>query len=165
VDVQILRRDSKIDPCDIAASRVRANLSIVDARMGIIGDTFTPDAKIIVSVLGSRSGLLMSIPGEKVRLHDMGRGKAFVLEGHSTGIRGLAFSRDGRVLATGDDHGIVILWNVISGRKLGVIDDSHFGDYLAIGPDSMSLLLGGTDKGIKVWNIVVVDLLHDLKQK
>ena len=67
--------------------------------------------------------------------------KVFSLEGHTSPIRGLAFSPNGERLITGDHDGIVKLWNMKDGieiltiaRYVGGFFDMAFsphGSYLA----------------------------------
>ncbi len=54
-------------------------------------------------------------PGEAV-IWELADGKVRVrLDGHDTGLNAVAFSRDGRVLATGDKRGMLRLWDAATG--------------------------------------------------
>jgi formylglycine-generating enzyme required for sulfatase activity/HEAT repeat protein len=165
-DVQVLCRDTKIDPCDIAEGRVRAILSVEHENV------VTTHGSTLASVVGTsvRTGWGFGVVdlGRRVRLFDKGRRKEFILEGHQAGVHGLAFSGGGKVLASADGSGTVILWDVLSGRKLGTIDarpkgpNNLFGNCIAFGPDDKTLVLGGPSQEIRAWNVTVVDLLNDL---
>ena len=51
-----------------------------------------------------------------VRIWDLGSGSALqVLEGHSGCVTHVAFSDDGKTMATGDWKGVVMVWSLDSG--------------------------------------------------
>lgn len=69
-----------------------------------------------------------------------------------SGLRQLAFSADGKLLAAGGDWGIITLWDLTTGRPLGPPIDPALGQlrHLSFTLDGKRLLAAGTDGPIKV---------------
>ena len=128
-------------------------------------------AKRIRGITASPDGrLAASIADDMVcRLWDAATGKLVrELKGHEpltphhfpSMLYAVAFSNDGRLLATGDKTGRVCVWNLADGKQLAVLDAS--GNYtwdptarrhsiggvrsLAFSPDGATLAVGGTGK-------------------
>lgn len=75
----------------------------------------------IVSAAGGASGNLVALGLEntQVRIVDAATGQTrHTLQGHPQPCYGLAFSKDNRLLATGDDTGRIWIWDVRTGKKV-----------------------------------------------
>lgn len=65
--------------------------------------TFSPDSKTLISGWGDKMVRFFSVPDCAM---------AGELPGHGTAVRALAGTADGRLLASGDNSGTIILWNL-----------------------------------------------------
>ena len=81
------------------------------------------------------------------------------LVGHAAGVEGLAFSPNGRTLASASRDNSVHLWDVASGAELHRLI-GHRGDALtvAFSPDGNTVASGGWDAVIRLWDVSTGEL-------
>src|SRR6185295_12445532 len=77
------------------------------------------------------------------------------LSGHSSGVKSIAFSPDGRMLASGSADSTIILWDVTASQPIGQPLTGHTGSILSIAfsPDGKTLASGSDDKSIILWDV------------
>jgi hypothetical protein len=86
------------------------------------------------------------------------------LTGHTDTIVSLAFSADGKTLATGSNDKTVRLWDVETGKekaKLAGHEDEVY--CLAFGPDDKTLITAGKDMTVRTWDLKTVKETQKLK--
>ncbi|MBW4668804.1 MAG: CHAT domain-containing protein [Cyanomargarita calcarea GSE-NOS-MK-12-04C] len=89
---------------------------------------------------------------------DCGR-QLLQLDGHTAWVRSLAFSRDGKILASGSHDHTIGLWNVETGKCLAQLTGHTSGvQSVAFSHDGKTLASGSNDKTIRLWNILTGQL-------
>src|SRR4030095_1335986 len=75
------------------------------------------------------------------------------LVGHTGGVTALAFSRDGKILASGSHDKTIILWDAQTRQPIGQPIYRHPSDIteIAFSPDGKTLAAGSSN--IILWNI------------
>ncbi|MEH1935981.1 MAG: serine/threonine-protein kinase [Nostoc sp.] len=86
------------------------------------------------------------------------------LKGHSSDVNSVAFSPDGKTLASGSDDKTIKLWNLASGQEIHTLEgNSDWIWTVAFSPDSKTLASGSADKTIKLWNLETGKLIRTLE--
>ncbi len=77
-----------------------------------------------------------------------------MLQGHSDYINSVAFSPDGKYLASGSKDKTIKLWNVQSQKQVITLQDDSLCVYsVAFSPDGKYLASGSLDKTVKLWSM------------
>jgi WD40 repeat protein len=107
----------------------------------------------------------------RVRLEATGLAKATphlvpraVLEGHNSWVHSLAFSPDGKTLATGSNDQRVRLWDTATGNLTGQFHaDDGLIEALAYSPDGTVLVSASNQSKVRVWDAATFKLLAEAK--
>nr|MBA3924146.1 CHAT domain-containing protein [Nostocaceae cyanobacterium] len=76
------------------------------------------------------------------------------LDGHTAWVRSLAFSHDGKILASGSHDHSIRLWNVETGKCSSILTGHTSGvQSVCFSPDGKTLASGSNDKTIRLWDI------------
>jgi WD40 repeat protein len=116
--------------------------------------TWSPDGKLVATSLRDRRPLANR--GRcVVALWEAASGKIITLfKGHRGAVSALAFSTDGRLLASGSWDGTIRLWSVVSGKELACFDGIGAGiTALAFSADDKRLASGNADTTGLVWDV------------
>lgn len=93
------------------------------------------------------------------------------LQGHKDWVLGLSLSRDGKTLVTGDDKGVVIVWDGQSLKEVRRWQLTGWAWGLGVSPDGKFALISerkplifdsGAQTGLKLWNVETGELKADL---
>jgi parallel beta-helix repeat protein len=104
--------------------------------------------KTVYAQLRDRAGNVSQTFSATIRL------TVTTLTGHTDPVRSVAFSPDGRLLASGSYDNTIKLWEVASGREVRTLT-GHTGDVtsVAFSPDGRLLASGSVDDTIKLWDV------------
>jgi len=144
--------DNTIKLWDVATGREIRTLS--GHTNWVLSVAFSPDGKILASgSCGKQEGYLC-VQGE-IKLWDVARGTEIrTLRGHTSDVYSVAFSPDGKILASGSGDNTIQLWDVAKGTLLRTLQGhTSWVRSVAFSPDGKILASGSADKTIKLWDV------------
>jgi RNA polymerase sigma factor (sigma-70 family) len=143
---------------DLAAKKEVRRFEPGDAKERVVySATFSPDGKWLASAEGA---------AKTVKLWNVATGKAIrTLKAHTEYALAVAFSHDGKVLASSGGEGVVKLWDARSGKELASLEGPvGSGRTLAFSSDGKWLASGGSaERAVRLWDVATRKEVATLK--
>jgi WD40 repeat protein len=150
---------------ETATGKLLKTIKPHDTSVGLV--VFSPDGKIIAAKVGSYSTIKKNLDRfNTVQLWDVQTGNDVLTismpKGYNYNVFGLAFSPDGKILASGrESEPIIDLWDVSSGKKITSLNGSlkgHEGKSdgvkkIAFSPNGKLLASGRDSETIDIWDV------------
>src|SRR5271163_1701121 len=77
-----------------------------------------------------------------------------ILKGHTAAVRCLAYSPDGRMLASGSDDHLIKLWDPATSQERGrLTGHTDWVRAVAFSPDGKQLASAGWDDSVRLWGV------------
>ena len=132
------------------------SVTIHDLETGEPRQVFAPDDGYTMCGAFSADGRKLASGGFYccANIYDLASAKCVMLLGHQDYLIYVAFSPDGKFLATACQDRTVKIWDIEAGREIRTLV-GHTGPVtcVAFSPDGKRLVSGSYDKTIRVWNL------------
>lgn len=88
---------------------------------------------------------------------------SITLTGHADRVKAIAFSPDGKMMASGSADQTIKLWDCDTGSELKTLKGhSRFVTTVAFSPDGSMLASGSVDRAIRIWNVSTAEEIRVL---
>ncbi len=121
------------------------------------GLAFSPDGRRLAAVSGDEPDLRSAPPveGQGAGVWDVATGRLLVrLDGHDGAVKTVAYSPDGKALATGGADNTTRLWDAATGKELRKFDGpTTVVESVVFSPDGKLLVVAARGGGVRVWRL------------
>ena len=150
--------DARVQVWDLTRKKKMRTLEVPPShqnprRNGVGTVAFSPDGKLLAAGFGTRTWFDGQPHDQWACVWDWASGQRLAVLPHKNTVAGVAFSRDGRFLATASHDFTVRLWSVGDWRATRHWSGPDFFTSVAFAPDSATLAAGCCDGLIRIWKL------------
>lgn len=90
---------------------------------------------------------------ERTPIPSIKKQSEYVLNGHTSYVHSVAFSPDGKRIASGSDDKTIRIWDVLSGQQVQILN-GHTGavNVVMFSSDGKTIISGGDDESVRLWD-------------
>ncbi len=146
--------DNKVKLWDVATGK-KLGTFVAPTVDRVFSVAFSPDGAILAGAGNANNAERNNERPRMIVLWDVATGHELRnLAGHSYAVRSVAFTPDGKTLASGGLDNMVKLWDVATGGELRTLrGHTDWVEAVAFSPDGKILASGSDDRMIRLWDI------------
>jgi WD40 repeat protein len=120
----------------------------------------------IGSIALSPDGTMLSVAGGiGIYLYEYESMELLLYMNTEYSVKSITFSPNGDVLASGNDQGVIALWDVETGRLLRTLEGkADWDNQVVYSPDGRLLAAKGEDRTVILWDAISGNVLHVLEE-
>jgi hypothetical protein len=159
----------------LLAAAGRGEAILIDVASGDVAARLPGQGPKVTALVFSRDGRRLAVASGdaarkgEIRVYTLPPSPAdapsptVTIVGHADLIYDVAFSPDGKLLATGGYDRLIKLWDAASGAEMRVLKDHSDAIYaLAFSPDGRLLASAAADRAVKLWDVATGKRLYTL---
>jgi WD40 repeat protein len=153
---------------DVAAGTMERTITLEREQGDAMDITFSPDSHYLAAAtrtFGPGKRDLDARHPANIVVWEIATGKVVqVLRGHSAAVNCVAYSRDGRLLASGSDDNTIRIWETRDGTCRHVLEGhTHKITRVAFRGDGAILASGSADRTVRTWDVAAGQPLRVLR--